>query len=132
MSQLFHKILRKPINGNTIRALITHQNTTQSSIPHLVHQPQPNTQNPFLESCSDDKSTLFNRLHIYPSFSFGYFLNPISSTGSLDFKTEEGPDTDGSGSSTGMIWADSVKKKRKKKMNKHKLKKLKKRLRHCS
>ncbi|XP_076911139.1 uncharacterized protein LOC143569013 [Bidens hawaiensis] len=128
MSQLFHKILRKPINGTTIRALISHQSPPQSAIPHLVHHPQPNFITPLPESSSDDKPTRFSRVHIYPSFSFGYFLNPISSSGLPDSWPQEDPDVDGSG----MIWADSVKKKRKKKMNKHKLKKLKKRLRHCS
>ncbi|KAI3787265.1 hypothetical protein L1987_41613 [Smallanthus sonchifolius] len=129
MSQIFHKILRKPFNGGTIRSFLNHQNPTPPLITHLVHQLQPNTQNPPPESSSDDKSTHFNRSHIYPSFSFGYFLNPISSTGFPDSKDLE---LDGSGSGNGMMWADSVKKKRKKKMNKHKLKKLKKRLRHCS
>ncbi|KAK1438172.1 hypothetical protein QVD17_03976 [Tagetes erecta] len=132
MSQVFHKILRKPLNQNTIRALINHQNPIQTPISHLLHQPQLNTKTPFSDSSSVNESTHFNRLHIYPSFSFGYFLNPISSNGLLDFTPEEVPDFDGSGSGGGMIWADSVKKKRKKKMNKHKLKKLKKRLRHCS
>ena len=128
MAQIFHKVLRKPFNGSTIRALLNHQNSTQPLIPHL----EPNTTNPFPASSSDDKSTQFNRFHVYPSFSVGYFLNPIPSSGFPDSKPEEDPRPDGSSSSTEMIWADSVKKKRKKKMNKHKLKKLKKRLRHCS
>ncbi|KAK9052711.1 hypothetical protein SSX86_029341 [Deinandra increscens subsp. villosa] len=129
----FHKILRKPFNGSTIRALLHRQNLTQPLIPHLLHQLQPNStpigKNPFPDFSPADQTARFN---IYPSFSFGCFLNPISSSGFLDSNPEEAPELDGSGSSTGMIWADSVKKKRKKKMNKHKLKKLKKRLRHCS
>lgn len=60
----------------------------------------------------------------YPSFSTGLFLNPISYTGLI----EHGVSDDLSGDSP-TIWADSVKKKRKRKMNKHKLKKLRKRLR---
>ncbi|KAL8267094.1 hypothetical protein R6Q59_004443 [Mikania micrantha] len=132
----FLKILRKPFNGSTIRSLLNHQNPTQALIPRLVHQPQPDPslkdKNPFLESSSEDQTARFNRFHIYPTFSFGCFLNPIAATGFLDSKPEEDPGFYGPGSSTEMIWADSVKKKRKKKMNKHKLKKLKKRLRHCS
>ncbi|KAL4570145.1 hypothetical protein LXL04_025796 [Taraxacum kok-saghyz] len=91
-----------------------------------------NTKTPFPESSSENKTTQSDRLHAYPSFSIGHFLNPISVTGFPDYKPKEDPELDGTSSSTEMIWADSVKKKRKKKMNKHKLKKLKKRLRHCS
>lgn len=131
MYQIFHKIVRKPLNGNAIRSLINHQSPTQPLLSHLVHYPQPTTKNPNLESLSEDKSAHFSRLDLYPSFSFGYLLNPISPSGLPDFKPEEDLQPDGSDSGT-MIWADSVKKKRKKKMNKHKLKKLKKRLRHCS
>lgn len=60
----------------------------------------------------------------YPTFSFGLFLNPISSTGLISSVDEDAVTGDSQ-----TIWADSVKKKRKRKMNKHKLKKLRKRLR---
>ncbi|KAK2977324.1 hypothetical protein RJ640_004067 [Escallonia rubra] len=54
----------------------------------------------------------------------GLFPYPISSTGLIQSEAQE----DVSGGS-GTLWADSVKKKRKKKMNKHNLKKLRKCLR---
>jgi hypothetical protein len=59
----------------------------------------------------------------YPSFPFGFCLNPISATGFGQVKAME-EDVDDSRT----LWADSVKKKRKKKMNKHKYQKLRKRL----
>ncbi|KDP31002.1 hypothetical protein JCGZ_11378 [Jatropha curcas] len=65
----------------------------------------------------------------YPSFPFGYCLKPISITGSnqLDAIGADFAENDTDDAKT--VWADSVKKKRKKKMNKHKYKKLRKRLR---
>ncbi|GKV37160.1 hypothetical protein SLEP1_g45219 [Rubroshorea leprosula] len=60
----------------------------------------------------------------YPGFPFGLISDPISLPGSIQSE----PDDDVSGGS-GTIWADSVKKKRKNKMNKHKYNKLRKRLR---
>ncbi|KAM6570163.1 hypothetical protein CsatB_018148 [Cannabis sativa] len=64
---------------------------------------------------------------IFPSFPFGYCLNPIPSTGSGPLGVDQIDGVDSEDSRT--VWADSVKKKRKKKMNKHKYKKLRKRLR---
>ncbi|KAG8384902.1 hypothetical protein BUALT_Bualt04G0166500 [Buddleja alternifolia] len=63
--------------------------------------------------------------HLYPTFSFGFFLNPISPPALIRPEPDEGMTPDDSRT----IRADSVKKKRKKKMNKHKLRKLRKRLR---
>lgn len=64
---------------------------------------------------------------IFPSFPFGFPLNPISPTG---FRSHE--DLNGDDDDSGALWADSVKKKRKRKMNKHKYKKLRKRMRRQS
>ncbi|CAI9758558.1 unnamed protein product [Fraxinus pennsylvanica] len=67
--------------------------------------------------------------HFYPSFSFGCFLHPVSSSiGSI--RSE--PDEETVAESTLTIWADSVKKKRKRKMNRHKLRKLRKNLKNKS
>lgn len=63
--------------------------------------------------------------HVYPSFSFGFVLNPVSPT--LLIRSERVVKT--TAEDAHIIRADSVKKKRKKKMNKHKLRKLRKRLR---
>ncbi|KAL7135870.1 hypothetical protein ABFS83_11G126800 [Erythranthe nasuta] len=65
--------------------------------------------------------------HVYPTFSFEFFLNP-NSPPSL-FRPEPEPDEETDADDSNVIRADSVKKKRKKKMNKHKLRKLRKRLR---
>ena len=78
---------------------------------HIIH-PRPETEH-FGASCS----TL-----VFPSFPFGFSLNPISANEDLD---RDGDDSR-------KLWADSVKKKRKKKMNKHKYKKLRKRMRRQS
>ncbi|XP_068664879.1 uncharacterized protein [Aristolochia californica] len=69
-----------------------------------------------LNSVDNDKIPFSGSCRIYPSFAFGYCLN-------LSHDLCSGEDV------TQTIWADSVKKKRKKKMNKHKYKKLRKRLR---
>ncbi|XP_054794758.1 uncharacterized protein LOC129305546 [Prosopis cineraria] len=61
---------------------------------------------------------------IFPSFPFGFPVNPVSSTGCC---STESVDAEMDDSRT--MWADSVKKKRKKKMNKHKYQKLRKRMR---
>lgn len=63
--------------------------------------------------------------HFYPGFSFGFFLNPNSASSLI----RPEPDGEATEDDSNVIRADSVKKKRKKKMNKHKLKKLRKRLR---
>ncbi|GFP94098.1 hypothetical protein PHJA_001554200 [Phtheirospermum japonicum] len=63
--------------------------------------------------------------HIYPTFPFGFFLDPISPTQLI--RSE--PHAETTPDESVIIRADSVKKKRKKKMNKHKLRKLRKRLR---
>uniref|UniRef100_A0A1J3E2S9 Small ribosomal subunit protein mS38 n=1 Tax=Noccaea caerulescens TaxID=107243 RepID=A0A1J3E2S9_NOCCA len=63
-----------------------------------------------------------NSLHFYPSFPIGYGFNPIviHDSGLIETVAEEKDEKET------VIYADSVKKKRKKKMNKHKYRKLKK------
>ncbi|KAF7819492.1 DUF1713 domain protein [Senna tora] len=80
---------------------------------------QPTVLSPVSEAINSSVSNL-----IFPSFPFGFYLNPVSSSGfcSPDAK-EDGLDD------SRTMWADSVKKKRKKKMNKHKYQKLRKRMR---
>lgn len=78
---------------------------------------------PFLETpTSENPNPNHHSLQFYPSFSFGFFLDPVSPPGLLLSESKDVGEDD-------VMWADSVKKKRKKKMNKHKLKKLRKRLR---
>ncbi|KAK4272138.1 hypothetical protein QN277_020729 [Acacia crassicarpa] len=61
---------------------------------------------------------------IFPSFPFGFPVNLVSSNVCCSTESvDEGMDD------SQTMWADSVKKKRKKKMNKHKYQKLRKRMR---
>ncbi|OIW06429.1 hypothetical protein TanjilG_05200 [Lupinus angustifolius] len=61
---------------------------------------------------------------IFPSFPFGFSSKPIFDSGFCSPEVKEEGLED-----SRTIWADSVKKKRKKKMNKHKYQKLRKRMR---
>ncbi|OVA17624.1 protein of unknown function DUF1713 [Macleaya cordata] len=133
MAGVVHKLLRKSSLPRIITTFNNHQSLNLSAPlvplqPHLskIKPDDPCNLNPPLDSLNRDKINSSQALQIYPSFSFGYFLNPISPNGLFDqMETEE---VDGS-SEDKVVWADSVKKKRKKKMNKHKYKKLRKRLR---
>ncbi|GMH01209.1 hypothetical protein Nepgr_003048 [Nepenthes gracilis] len=80
----------------------------------------------FMDSNSREFSKSSNFFPSLPNFPFGYCPNPIYSTG---FDRMEVSEVEQLESDARKIWADSVKKKRKKKMNKHKYKKLRKRLR---
>ncbi|CAN1249740.1 hypothetical protein LINPERPRIM_LOCUS7232, partial [Linum perenne] len=66
----------------------------------------------------------------HPPFPFGQLLNPIPAGGLDLVETEDEEVVDDAYDKT--MHADSVKKKRKKKVNKHKYKKLRKRLRRKS
>ncbi|CAL5370185.1 unnamed protein product [Camellia sinensis] len=90
------------------------------TLPHLTEPKplHPYNHNVNLDSDSDSAVSSLST-PIFPRFPFGFSLNPISSTGFVPFMASDTPM---------MIWADSVKKKRKRKMNKHKYRKLRKRL----
>ncbi|KAK6913053.1 Mitochondrial mRNA-processing protein COX24, C-terminal [Dillenia turbinata] len=129
MTSLLQKLLRKaaPPNPKLLASLTNPQtlNLTPPIITHpshfINHDPNPIPQNPFFSLPQPENSKSSCSSLIFPSYPFGYFLNPISSTGSVSEEQEEYEKE--------TIWADSVKKKRKRKMNKHKYKKLRKRLR---
>ncbi|GFY83096.1 hypothetical protein Acr_02g0013360 [Actinidia rufa] len=128
MASLLQKLLRKQSPNcivaslskqpppNLIPSLLTHlhQNHIAESEPH--HQCIANIV-PFKTGNSISPRSI----PTFPSFPFGFSLNPIGSTGFAPADAVSGDDR--------TIWADSVKKKRKKKMNKHKYRKLRKRLR---
>ncbi|KAJ8546390.1 hypothetical protein K7X08_018973 [Anisodus acutangulus] len=117
MALILRKALRNQFQSATTR-IITNLNKSEPSI--LTSTPPPNLTHPSQIPFIPQRETKDSNLNFaYPSFSFGLFLNPISQIGLI--KSENNDE--------GVIWADSVKKKRKKKMNKHKLKKLSKRLR---
>ncbi|GMP62492.1 hypothetical protein CsSME_00024588 [Camellia sinensis var. sinensis] len=90
---------------NLIPSLFTLSYLTE---PKPLH---PQNHNVNLDSDSDSVSVSSLSTPIFPSFPFGFSLNPISSAGFVPFVASDTPM---------MIWADSVKKKRKRKMNKHK------------
>lgn len=96
---------------------------TSSALAHLFESENRPAENSSLDP-SGTKNSSLSRTLFFPSFSASLFLNPISSTGLI----EDDILNDVSDESS-TIWADSVKKKRKRKMNKHKLRKLRRRLR---
>lgn len=131
MASILRKALRNEFQSATTR-IITNLNKSEPAIlnstlqpPNLAH-PCCNRRNqiPFClqgETENSNPNNVSSGSVVYPSFSFGLFLNPISQIGLINSDNDEGNSL--------KIWADSVKKKRKKKMNKHKLKKLRKHLR---
>ncbi|RAL46906.1 hypothetical protein DM860_005185 [Cuscuta australis] len=129
MASFLGKVLRNRSQPAT--RFITLLNKSQTQIPSA---PPPTTigsetaQNPiFLIPKREDSNTNASSL-FHPTFSFDYFLNPVPILRSgFIFQSEDAGVA--SRRESPEIWADSVKKKRKKKMNKHKLKKLRKRLR---
>ncbi|KAI4348236.1 hypothetical protein L6164_008983 [Bauhinia variegata] len=80
---------------------------------------KPTNLSPVKEDFNSSRSTM-----IFPSFPFGFVLNPVSSIGVFPPEAEDVELDD-----SRKMWADSVKKKRKRKMNKHKYQKLRKRMR---
>lgn len=110
--------LRRPLDPSPPPSVLTH--IPQISNPaHAVSSPD----HPRTDSFKP-KNHSFGA-QVYPSFSFGFFLNPNISVPLF----ESEPNDEASPDDSNVIRADSVKKKRKKKMNKHKLRKLRKRLR---
>ncbi|KAJ9540294.1 hypothetical protein OSB04_026800 [Centaurea solstitialis] len=137
MASFLQRLVRK----QTLATNLSNRILTPST--HLLDSTKPpTTAIPFFNGAPKTTTDELNPNHhhssyfFYPTFAFETFLNPIpqiefiqSTTvpEALEEEEEEGVvlgDDDEKG-----IWADSVKKKRKKKMNKHKLKKLRKRLR---
>ncbi|CAN6713748.1 unnamed protein product [Malus baccata var. baccata] len=137
MASFVHKLARNAPSLRTAVSLRTHlfPNPTPSRISHHSHLGPPKS------DCAEDPVPQFgptsfhnaespNSLPIFPNFPFGFCLNPISPAGLERLGVFEAVEVESEDART--IWADSVKKKRKKKMNKHKLKKLRKSLRRKS
>ncbi|OIW12238.1 hypothetical protein TanjilG_06027 [Lupinus angustifolius] len=120
MASALQKLLRKP----PIR-FITPIHSSQPPNPfnpiidlhRECHPPTPPTSTPSSEQFPG--STV-----IFPSFPFGFASKPIFESGFCPPEAEKSGLEDSK-----IMWADSVKKKRKKKMNKHKYQKLRKRMR---
>ncbi|CAI9763163.1 unnamed protein product [Fraxinus pennsylvanica] len=153
-----------------LQKLLRNQSQSATKIIHRLNKPHPPLPPPLLLTQVPKQTRLLDHIPlqgqtvreevsktelsvsspVYPSFSFGFFLDPVPLTGSIgsgisdfvldDFRTKwSDPDSLIGSIRPGVddivlddsrtIWADSVKKKRKRKMNKHKLRKLRKRLR---
>lgn len=136
MARLLRELVRRRPSSNNFIATLTHRDPSILSPPLGLHQPilgQTKLENggglnPRNEDLRPTEEVVhLRKSQIYPSFSFGYFLDPIVPSGLIQSQMVVPVEADTE--HPGMIWADSVKKKRKKKMNKHKYKKLRKRLR---
>ncbi|KAG2714704.1 hypothetical protein I3843_03G043700 [Carya illinoinensis] len=125
MASGFLKLLRKSPAARFIAALQNPQapNPTASLIFSQTCLIEPTDPTPFLGSHKAENLTHSEFSRIYPSFPFAFYLNPFCSTLSVPSEAEDAALGD-----CGTVWADSVKKKRKRKMNKHKYQKLRKRL----
>ena len=127
MASALQKLLRKSPFTRIITTIRNSQSSNQLERLAYHHYPvvkinrecQTTNVNPVSEEFNPSRFTT-----IYPSFPFGFALNPISSTGFVPAEANDAALDD-----SRKMWADSVKKKRKKKMNKHKYKKLRKRMR---
>ncbi|XP_062200138.1 uncharacterized protein LOC133902538 [Phragmites australis] len=89
--------------------------------PHLHQTPAP-TPAPLLPASTQPPASSLR--DVLFSFHPGLQIRPC-----LDPICVDAEEVDGGGGAAAEVWADSVKKKRKRKMNKHKLRKLRKRLR---
>lgn len=109
-------------HGNPL-TLLPHQEPKFDNFnPLLVNPDDSNNCRRVVAECNPR-----NAFQFYPSFSFQYFLNPVSPPSGFCQSQSFEQNLEYDESRT--VWADSVKKKRKRKMNKHKLRKLRKRLR---
>lgn len=134
MAATLQKLIRRSQPTRIIAALHTSPspNPSMSSIfgrPHHIEgKPEPHlctNLSSFLNEHKNDDFSPSQLRKIYPSFPLGFCLNPIPVCGSISSEAEEDDDS-------GKVWADSVKKKRKRKMNRHKYKKLRKHLRRLT
>ncbi|KAL2253696.1 UNVERIFIED_CONTAM: hypothetical protein Sindi_0164300 [Sesamum indicum] len=141
MATTMHKLLQRPLQQAIFPHLKLHN--PLKLLPSLL-DPQPNLDTPpeyhnvhnfktekdfnrISTSLVQEQAAIYDRFHAFPSFSFGFFLDPKLSSGLYQIEAVKAEKSDLDESQ--IMWADSVKKKRKKKMNKHKLRKLRKRLR---
>ncbi|EOA14194.1 hypothetical protein CARUB_v10027346mg [Capsella rubella] len=133
MANLMHRFFKNKscfssIQRLTAPSLFTYQKPSffiNSNIESAFEKPDPvSLANPVITVSRNE----FNNqpMRFYPSFSMGLCLNPSKIQG-LDL-AEATPLEEEEDAKEIVIYADSVKKKRKKKMNKHKYRKLRKQL----
>ncbi|KAM1186078.1 hypothetical protein ACFX2I_015206 [Malus domestica] len=137
MASFVHKLAKNAPALRTAASLKSHlfPKPTASLISHHSHlaPPKPEfSEDPVaqLGPTSFHNAESPSPFPIFPNFPFAFCFNPISPAGFDRLGVFEAVEVESDDVRT--IWADSVKKKRKKKMNKHKLKKLRKSLRRKS
>lgn len=139
-STIFHKFLRAQSHTTTARIIpilnksllsppplpsTSVSGESSSSLTHFLVSQTTGFQIPSLALPENgDRTSIYchSSNDYFPSFSIGFFLNPNPSICLVKTDMDGGVSDD-----SPKIWADSVKKKRKRKMNKHKLRKLRKR-----
>ncbi|PIN05656.1 hypothetical protein CDL12_21808 [Handroanthus impetiginosus] len=137
MAARMHKLLQQGIlpypklqnSLNILPSLLNYQpNLNTLSEYHNVHNFRTEKDSNTISTCLlQEKADIDNGFRVFPCFSFEFFLDPKLSSGLHQIEAVKAKKSDLDESQT--MWADSVKKKRKKKMNKHKLRKLRKRIR---
>lgn len=141
MAATMHKLLQKPLQQGVLPYLklqnplklspsLIHHCPNLDTLPEYHNAYDFNTGNyssgiPI--SSLQQEPGMNNGFHVFPTFSFEFFLDPKLSSGLHPIGAVEAEKSEIDESQA--MWADSVKKKRKKKMNKHKLRKLRKRIR---
>ncbi|CAJ2629515.1 unnamed protein product [Trifolium pratense] len=123
MTSLLQKLMKRQPSSRLITAFHP-LHTPNPIVPlnqelNLPNEPLPTSPILTHQFAGSSSTTL-----IFPSFPFGFASKPVFENGFLSNVSE---DTDLEDART--LWADSTKKKRKKKMNKHKYQKLRKRMR---
>ncbi|KAJ9140233.1 hypothetical protein P3X46_030905 [Hevea brasiliensis] len=134
MGSLINKLAKKTtpslrIIATAIKTPLLFNPVLHSAKPDFINNSIPPCDSPAIENNPILQSPTKPLQFYYPNFPFGYCLNPFSMTGSDQLKAIGADSTGNDADDARIMWADSVKKKRKKKMNKHKYKKLRKRLR---
>ncbi|KAI5679284.1 hypothetical protein M9H77_10234 [Catharanthus roseus] len=121
------KLLEKLPNQRCLTIFSNRNPLVPLVTPPILQQSKSENQNLLINpdsGCSTGAESIpRHAFQFYPSFSFEYFLNPVSPCGFCHSQSLKESDE------SRVMWADSVKKKRKRKMNKHKLRKLRKRIR---
>ncbi|KAK7266837.1 hypothetical protein RIF29_19494 [Crotalaria pallida] len=125
MASALQKLLKKPPPPPLRFITSLHPSPPPNPLNPIIHLHRESHQpTPPPSSTSSEISDHFTV--IFPSFPFGFASKPIFESG---FCTPEVAEEEAGLEDSRTIWADSVKKKRKRKMNKHKYQKLRKRMR---
>ncbi|KAJ4846846.1 hypothetical protein Tsubulata_030516 [Turnera subulata] len=138
MANLLQKLIKKSPKPPPLQSLrIVTATLNPAPPPNPTKSSEFTAENPiplfnpapcFQSADPENHFKLHSHFYYYPNSPFGFSLNPIPASGfdqAVPFEADGG----GGDDEARTLWADSVKKKRKRKMNKHKYRKLRKRLR---